>query len=121
MARSIYSAQLRNRTSRLKLRKRKKPYKALLAPGIHLCYRRNVGPGSWSGETDGWLKRFALADDHEEANNVSVMSYYQAGQYFLKMVRGSEGDSDKPVTVDGALTAYETDLGARGGAKYNAT
>jgi hypothetical protein len=133
MARSIYSEKLKNRTNRLKLPAKRKPYKVLIAPGIFLCYRRNAGrlvegderqrkqaPGTWSVEA-GWLKRFALADDFEEANNQSVMSYYQAQQRALKLARGSEGDSDKPVTVAEAIDAYETDLAARGGAKYNAT
>jgi integrase len=120
MARSIYSDKLKNRTNRLKLAIKKKPYKVLIAPGVFLCYRRNEGPGMWSVQA-GWLKRFALADDFENANNASVMSYFQAQQRALKIVRGSEGDSDKPVTVEEALTAYETDLAARGGAKYNAT
>jgi hypothetical protein len=120
VARSIYSDKLKNRTNRLKLPIKKKPYKLQIAPGIFLCYRRNEGPGTWSVEA-GWLKRFALADDHEDANNVSVMSFHQAQQRALKLVRGSENNSDKPVTVDEALTAYETDLAGRGGAKYNAT
>ena len=120
MARSIYSNKLKNKTNRLKLPIKKKPYKLLIAPGIFLAYRRNEGPGTWSVEA-GWLKRFAIADDFENANNKSVMSFYQAQHHALKMVRGSEGDSDKPVTVDEALTAYETDLAARGSAKYNAT
>lgn len=131
MARSIHSEKLKNRTNRLKLPPRRKPYKVMIAPGIFLCYRRNAGrvvegearrdaPGTWSVEA-GWLKRFALADDHEDANNGTVMSYYQAQQRALKLARGSEGDSDKPVTVGEAIDAYKTDLAARGGAKYNAT
>ncbi len=119
MARSIYSDKLRNRTNRLKLPVRKKPYKVLIAPGIFLCYRRNTGPGTWSVEA-GWLKRFALADDYEAANNVSVLSFHQAQAKALKLVRGSEG-GDKPITVTEAIDTYETDLAVRGGAKYNAT
>ena len=49
------------------------------------------------------------------------MTFFQAQQHALKLARGTEGDSDKPVTVAEALDAYETDLAARGGAKYNAT
>lgn len=120
MARSIYSNHLKNRTNRLKLPIRKKPVKLLIAPGIFLCYRRNSGPGTWSVEA-GWLKRFAVADDFETANNATVMTFWQAQKRALAMVRGSEADSDKPVTVDEALTAYETDLTVRGGAIYNAT
>jgi hypothetical protein len=119
MARSIYSDKLRNRTNRLKLKVKKKPYKVLIAPSIFLCYRRNEGPGTWSVEA-GWLKRFALADDFENANGKSVMSFYQAQAHALKMARGSESDSDKPVTVGEAIDAYQTDVIARGGSKYNA-
>jgi integrase len=120
MARSIYSNHLKNRTNRLKLPIKKKPVKLLIAPGVFLCYRRNSGPGTWSVEA-GWLKRFAVADDYETANNTTVMTFWQAQKRALAMVRGSEADSDKPVTVDEALTAYETDLTVRGGAIYNAT
>ncbi|MGY4369203.1 integrase [Bradyrhizobium sp. LB1.3] len=131
MARSIYSEKLKNRTNRLKLPAKRKPYKVLIAPGIFLCYRRNAGrlvegdarrdaPGTWSVEA-GWLKRFATADDYEDANGTSVMTYHQATARALKLARGSEGDSDKPVTVGETIDAYETDLAARGGAKYNAT
>jgi integrase len=120
MARSIYSGKLKNRSNRLKLPIRKKPYKQLIAPGVFQCYRRNGGPGTWSVEA-GWLKRFAIADDYEDANGTSVMSFYQAQAHALKMVRGSEGDGDKPATAAEAVNAYETDLEVRGGAKYNAT
>ena len=121
MARSRYSNSLKNRANRLKPPIRKKPYKLLITPRVFICYRRNEGPGTWSVET-GWLKRFAVADDFEDANGVSVMSFYQAQPHALKMVRGSEGgDSEKPVTVGEALDAYQTDLGIRGGSKWNAT
>ena len=120
MARSIYSDKLKNRTNRLKLAVKKKPYKLQIAPGIFLCYRRNEGAGTWSVEA-GWLKRFALADDFENANNQSVMSFYQAQQHALKMARGSERNDDRPVTVGQALDAFKTDLAARGGNDYNAT
>src|ERR1700730_16871838 len=106
MARSIYSDKLKNRTNRLKLKIKKKPYKLQIGPRIFLCYRRNEGAGTWSVEAP-WLKRFAIADDYEDANGISVMSFYQAQQYALKMVRGSEGDSDKLVTVSEALDAFK--------------
>src|SRR5439155_4985644 len=133
MARSIYSEKLKNRTNRLKLPAKRKPYKVLISPGVFLAYRRNAGrliegddsrrrdaPGTWSVEC-GWLKRFALADDYEPANNGSVMSYHQALQRALKLARGSESDSSKLVNVGEAIDAYESDLAARDGAKYNAS
>jgi integrase len=121
VARSIYSEKLRNRTNRLRLPARKKPYKVLIAPGIFLAYRRNsCGPGTWS-VVAGFLKRFALADDHEDANNGSVLSFHQAQAKALQLVRGGEGDNAAPLTVAEAIDGYATDLEARGGAKYNAS
>jgi len=119
MARSIYSDKLRNRSNRLKLPIKKKPYKLLIAPGIFLCYRRNEGPGTWSVEA-GWLKRFALADDYEPANGTTVQTFWQAQKHALKLVRGSEGDTDKPATVGEALDAFQTDLAVRGKSPHNA-
>ena len=121
MARRTRSAFLENRTARLKLTPRKKPHTALIAPGIFLAYRRNAGPGTWSVKCHGWLKRFALADDHEDANNTSVMNYWQALEQAKSLARAGEGSSDLPISVSGAVDAYEADLETRGGRRYNAT
>jgi site-specific recombinase XerD len=121
MARRTRSASLENRTQRLKLAMRKKPYTALIAPGIFLAYRRNAGPGTWSVKCNGWLKRFGLADDHEDANGQSVMSYWQALEHAKSLARAGEGNSETPISVSEAVDAYEADLETRGGRKYNAT
>ncbi|KWV59810.1 hypothetical protein AS156_30255 [Bradyrhizobium macuxiense] len=121
MARRTRSASLENRTNRSKLAPRKKPYTALIAPGIFLAYRRNAGPGTWSVKCNGWLKRFSLADDHEDANGNSVMTYWQALEHAKKLARAGEGNSEQPISVAEAVDAYETDLEARDGSKYNAT
>jgi integrase len=121
MARRTRSASLENRTQRLKLSVRKKPYTALIAPGIFLAYRRNAGPGTWSVKCNGWLKRFGLADDHEDANGESVLSYWQALDKAKALARAGEGNSETPISVAEAVDAYETDLETRGGRKYNAT
>jgi integrase len=121
MARRTRSAFLENRTARLKLATRKKPYTALIAPGIFLAYRRNAGPGTWSVKCNGWLKRFALADDHEDANGESVRTYWQALEKAKTLARAGEGNSEQPISVAEAVDAYETDLETRDGRKYNAT
>jgi integrase len=121
MARRTRSASLENRTQRLKLATRKKPYTALIAPGIFLAYRRNAGPGTWSVKCNGWLQRFALADDHEDANGESVMSYWQALERAKSLARAGEGNSEQPISVAETVDAYEADLETRGGRKYNAT
>ncbi|KJC60476.1 hypothetical protein UP10_12745 [Bradyrhizobium sp. LTSPM299] len=121
MARRTRSASLENRTQRLKLAARKKPYTALIAPGIFLAYRRNAGPGTWSVKCNGWLKRFALADDHEDANSETLMSYWQALEHAKRLARAGEGNSEQPISVAEAIDAYEADLATRDGSKYNAT
>jgi integrase len=121
MARRTRSAFLENRTSRLKLAARKKPYAQLVAPGIFLAYRRNAGPGTWSVKCNGWLKRFGLADDHEDANGESVMTYWQALEKAKTLARAGETNTEQPISVAEAVDGYETDLRTRGGRKYNAT
>lgn len=121
MARRTRSSFLENRTVRLKLATRKKPYTALIAPGIFLAYRRNTGPGTWSVKCHGWLKRFGLADDHEDANGESVMSYWQALERAKMLARAGEGNTEQPISVAETINAYEADLDTRGGRKYNAT
>ena len=129
MARNIRSAQLETRTARLKLELRKKPYTVRVAPGVRLGYRRNAGGGTWSviaadGKSSSWVKRFGLADDHEEANGEQVLTFWQAQQRARKLARGGknteqENDPGRPVTVREALDAYQADLTARGGDVHN--
>ena len=48
MARRVRASTLENRTARLKLEPRKKPYHfTTIAPGLAVGYRRNKGPGKW--------------------------------------------------------------------------
>jgi hypothetical protein len=79
MARNIRSAQLETRTARLKLAIRKKPPAVRVAPGVRLGYRRNAAAGTWSviaadGKGGNCVKKFGLADDHEEANGQQVLT-----------------------------------------------
>jgi hypothetical protein len=77
MARNTRSPKLETRTTRLRLPLRWKPYTARVGPGVRLGYRRNATAGSWSviaanGKGGNWMKGFAVADDHEEANGDNV-------------------------------------------------
>ena len=121
MARRIRSYSLETRTARLKLDPRKKPYTAQIAPGIQLAYRRNKGAGVWSVKAPFGLKKFAIADDLEDANGVSVLTYWQALDNARTLARAGEGSSDALVTVGEAVDNYEADLVARGKQKDNAT
>ena len=121
MARRIRSHDLETRTSRLKLAPRKKPYTAQIAPGIQLAYRRNKGAGVFSVKAPFGLKKFAVADDLEDANGEFVMTYWQALDKARGLARAGEGSSDALVTVAQAVDNYEADLATRGAKKDNAT
>jgi Phage integrase family len=121
MARRIRSFSLETRTARLKLAVSKKSYPVQLAPKIALTYRRNKGAGVWSVKAPFGLKKFAIADDLEDANGESVMTYWQALDKARTLARAGEGSSDRLITVGEAIDNYEADLAARGGMKDNAT
>jgi integrase len=129
MARNVRAAQLETRTARLKLELRKKPYAVRVAPGVRLGYRRNEVTGTWSviaadGKGGNWVKKFGLADDHEDANGEQVLTFWQAQERARKLARGGknaddEDDEGRPVTLREALDAYQADLIARGGDVHN--
>ena len=63
-----------------------------------------------------------MADDHEDANGESVMTYWQVLEKAKALARAGEGNSEQPISVSAAVDAYyETDLEPRGGRKYNGT
>jgi integrase len=122
MARSIRSPKLETRSARLRLPIRWKPYPVRVAPGVRLAYRRNETAGRWSvivanGKGGNWMKGFAIADDYEDANGNEVLDFWQAQDRARALARGGNEveDGGKPITVSGALDAYEANLKARGG------
>jgi hypothetical protein len=124
MARSIRSSQLETRTARLKLPQQKKSYTASIGPGLRLAYRRRATAGRWSaicadGKGGSWLQGFADADDFEDANSKTVLSYWQAVDHARLLARGEDDKvadgGDRPTTVKQALDIYHADLKARGG------
>jgi integrase len=127
MARRVSFAALESRSARLRLKIRRRPYSGpSLARGIALMYRRNKTNGTWvlkasDGHGAYWTKAFALADDFEDADAKNVLTFYQAQDQAKKLARGDDGSPDSaPITVDGALTDYKTDLTARSANPYNA-
>ena len=124
MARRPRSAQLENRTNRLKLPVRRKPHAfTTIAPGIALGYRRCVGAGRWivrcaDGRGGNWQKAFAIADDHEPADNEHVLDFWTAQDKARQVARGTATDG-RPCTVAEAVDAYARNLSARGGLAGN--
>jgi site-specific recombinase XerD len=127
MARRPRSASLENRTNRLKLKPRRKPYYAAVAPGIRLGYRRNQGAGSWSVKVadshgSNWIKVFANADDYQDADGATVLTYWQAIDKARAVASGSNDNSvvgDRPITVAEALDNYASELQSRNGDGLN--
>ena len=127
MARRVSFSALESRSARLRLKIRRRPYSGpSLARGISLMYRRNKTNGTWvikvsDGHGAYWTKGFALADDFEDTDDKNVLTFYDAQDAAKKLARGGDGSSDSaPITVDGALKAYKSDLISRNSNPYNA-
>jgi integrase len=126
MARKVRNSKLESRSSRLKLEIRRKPYTGpSLARGVMLLYRRNKTNGTWvvkasDGHGSYWTKAFAVADDYDDADGKSVLTFFEAQDRAKGLVRGDGSADSAPITVDGALTKYRKDLEARGANAYNA-
>lgn len=122
------ASKLETPSSRARLTPRKKPYYVKIAPGIHLGFRRNAGPGTWSvrfadGGTE-WLKKIGLADDVEPAAPPAVLNYWQAIEAARNLARkqpGAVDDDSRPLTVAEALDRYQAHLAANGGDTGNVT
>src|SRR5581483_2502188 len=48
----------------------------------HLCYRGLRSAGTWSVRCNGWLRKFAVADDFETCNGETVLNYWGALERF---------------------------------------
>ena len=126
MARKVSFSALESRSARLRLKIRRRPYSGpSLARGIALMYRRNKTNGTWvlkasNGHGAYWTKAIGLADDFEDADAKTVLTFYQAQDQAKRLARGDDDPDNAPITVDGALKAYRRDLEARGANPYNA-
>jgi integrase len=124
MARNTRSLQLESRTARLKLPKRGKPYWVRIDRGLSLGYRRIETAGPWivrkaTGNGGNWIKNFAHADDYEESNGDSLLTFFEAQAIARTIARGGEAAGGL-ITVAAAIDRYALDLATRGGRAYNA-
>jgi integrase len=126
MARKVSFSALESRSARLRLKIRRRPYSGpSLARGISLMYRRNRTNGSWvlkcsDGHGAYWTRAFGLADDFEDNDGKTVLTFYEAQDAAKRLARGEDGSDTAPITVDGALKDYRRDLEARNANPYNA-
>jgi integrase len=129
MSRKVKHADLTTRTGRSKLKKRHKPYYRLIAPGLHLGYRKvATGAGTWisrrySGKGAGYSTEnlrsadgvLVVADDYDAADGVRVLSFEQA----QKKASGARRSKSEPLTVNDALDAYVRMLEGEGRSRYS--
>jgi hypothetical protein len=128
MARSVRSASLETRATRLRLPVAKKPAFVKIGPRLGLGYRRNLTAGTWvvrvaDGQGGNWTKAIGAADDFEDADNRTTFDFWQAQERARSMARAAHGetDSSKPLTVRQVLDRYKADIATRGGDIGNMT
>ena len=75
------------------------------------------------GAGGNWLKTFANADDYQDSNGNTILTFYEAQDRARLLAQGGQdgGDDGKPITVGEAVfDSYRLDLEARGGLVRNA-
>jgi integrase len=117
MARTIKSQNLEARTERLKLPIDSRPTFVKISRGVALGYRRNRTNGTWvaraaDGRGGKHVSNVGLADDYQEADGASVLSYRQALDAARRFAAGKTDHA--VVTVADALDEYAKDIEIRG-------
>jgi integrase len=116
MVQQVKSSKL-DRSARLRLPVKKKPYFVRLDRGLALGYRRTLTAGTWvmrvTKDDNDWTQAFAKADDHEDSNGTTVLTYAEAQTKARELAKGGKSGGDH--TVAAALDRYEDDLKSRGG------
>src|SRR5258707_14194903 len=109
MARRVSFGALESRSARLRLKIRRRPYSGpSLARGVALLYRRNKTNGTWvlkasDGHGKYWTKAIAEADDHDESNGKTILTFFEAQDVAKKLARGAHGATgNPPLTAHGA-------------------
>jgi integrase len=119
----VRSSKLENRSARLRLARRKKPYSVPIMRGVHLLYRRNKAAGPFMvrvcrGDED-WTEPLGIADDYDEADGKNVLTYWQAQDLARERARGGRPTSD--LSIKARVEHYRTALETRGRDPGNAS
>lgn len=114
MAKATRCSRLESRTAREKLKPCHEPYWVSIGRTLHLGYRKGIKGGAWIGRLykDGKYKKVKLgqADDYLDANNDSVLDYFQAQEKARTFAAESEKHplqpNAQPTTVEEAAKNY---------------
>jgi integrase len=122
MATRVRSSKLENRSARLRLARRKKPYSVPIMRGVHLLYRRNKTAGPFMArmcrDGEDWTEPLGIADDHDVADGKHILTYWQAQDLARERARLGKPTSD--LCIKARVEHYRADLESRGRDPSNA-
>ena len=112
MARNARAPKLESRSNRLKLPVAKKPIFVRIAPGISLGYRRNETAGTWvvrvaDGNGGAWTKRVGNADDRDDSNGDTILTFWEAQNRAKDVGRGGAEGIQRRTPPNGATGCRE--------------
>jgi hypothetical protein len=110
MAGAKKDSRLNNRTSRLRLKARHKPYWLAIAEGMALGYRRGRRGGSFYGRTYEGGGKYRVRDlgeddDYVDANGETILTFYQAQERVRDL--GKERDQQRGIGVAADATVRQ--------------
>ena len=110
MARQVRDSRLKTREARARLKQRDEPYWRLIHEGLHLGYRKRVRGGVWMVRLyrEGKYQKRVLgrADDNEDPNGDTVLSFREAQGEALKMEASGSDPLPSTYMVADALREY---------------
>jgi integrase len=119
MARTRQNFRLNTRTSRATLQQRTEPYWASVAKGLTVGYYKGRNGGTWTAkhysvETGKRKQALGIADDHIDADGLTVLSFHQAQaaarEWFKRKTHEDAGQVvSGPYTVANAMDDYMAD------------
>jgi hypothetical protein len=93
MPKKIRERSIDNKTARAKLAPSEKPYWRSVDIGLHLGYRKGLHGGRWvlrrylGGQTYA-TESIGTADDNQDADNVSILTFFQAQAKARELAKG---------------------------------
>ena len=126
MPRTVRDTNLEKPAARTRLAPRGKPYWRVLESGLHLGYRRTrTGGGSWVARRFIGQRKYsehglAFADDLQDADDATVLTFSQAQQKAREWWKAAEraelglAPVGGPFTIENAFDAYFADRDRRG-------
>ncbi len=108
MSRLTKDSRIDTREARARLKQRQQPYRRQIHPGLAIGYRKGKRGGVWVvrkliSKDQYTFDRLSFADDHQNANDVDVLSYAQAHRKALEF---SSAEIQGPYTVGEATRDY---------------